>query len=198
MSSPTWFSRLIIGVVAFSLCGGPELMAAQQTAPAQQTDGPQTDAQQNNATQDSDARNATQPDNAQQNVGTTPNSATPDPSKGPLKPNDNELPNAPSASQQQQQQQTNTSNQTKEPEVKEAPLGAAAAQAGKTSGGAASRPAGTAIAPAKQRQTRSLLIKVGAIAAGAAALGIVYGLTRATPSVPPGASTTTTTTSAAH
>jgi hypothetical protein len=198
MSSPTWFSRLIIGVVAFSLCGGPELMAAQQTAPAQQTDGPQTDAQQNNATQDSDAHNATQPDNAQQNVGTTPNSATPDPSKGPLKPNDNELPNAPSASQQQQQQQTNTSNQTKEPEVKEAPLGAAAAQAGKTSGGAASRPAGTAIAPAKQRQTRSLLIKVGAIAAGAAALGIVYGLTRATPSVPPGASTTTTTTSAAH
>jgi Ni/Co efflux regulator RcnB len=196
MSSSNWFSRFVIVVIAFALCGGPQLMAAQQTAPAQQT---QTDPQQNNASQDSDQQNNAQPDNSQQNVGTTPSSATPDPSKGPLKPNESELPNAPSASQKQQQ--TSSSSQSQQPEPKEAPLGAAAAQAGKTSGGAASRPAGTAIAPAKQRQTRSLLIKVGAIAAGAAALGIVYGLTRSTPSLPPGASTattTTTTTSAAH
>jgi hypothetical protein len=172
MSSPRWFSRLMMVVVAFTLCGGPQLLAAQQTAPAQETQSsPDT---QNTGTQ-----------NGQQNVGTTPESATPDPSKGPLKPND--LPNAPSTSQQQSQQQTN------EQQPKEAPLGAAAAQAGKTSGGAASRPAGTAIAPAKQRQVRSLLIKVGAIAAGAAALGIVYGLTRSTPSLPPGANTTTAT-----
>jgi hypothetical protein len=172
MSSPRWFSRLMMVVVAFTLCGGPQLLAAQQTAPAQETQSsPDT---QNTGTQ-----------NGQQNVGTTPESATPDPSKGPLKPND--LPNAPSTSQQQSQQQTN------EQQPKEAPLGAAAAQAGKTSGGAASRPAGTAIAPAKQRQVRSLLIKVGAIAAGAAALGIVYGLTRSTPSLPPGANTATTT-----
>lgn len=199
MSSPTWFSRLMTVVIAFALCGGPQLMAAQQTAPSQQSQSnndQQTTDQRINAQPNADGRNTAMQsdapqDNAQQNVGTSPDSATPDPSKGPLKPNDNELPNAPSATQQQQQ--TNTSNQTKEPEVKEAPLGAAAAQAGKTSGGAASRPAGTAIAPAKQRQTRSLLIKVGAIAAGAAALGIVYGLTRSTPSLPPGASTATST-----
>lgn len=176
MSSPLWFSRFMLAVVAFALCGGPQLMAAQQNSPAPQT---QTETQDNPETQNNpDAQNT------QQNVGTTPESATPDPSKGPLAPK--ELPNAPSASQEQQQQQ-NDQDQS------EAPLGAAAAQAGKTSGGPASKPAGTAIAPAKQKQTRSLLIKVGAIAAGAAAVGIIYGLSRGTPSVPPGASTTTTT-----
>src|SRR4051812_42617088 len=180
MSSPTWLSRLMITVIAFTLCGGPQLMAAQQTAPAQQTDQQQqaTSADQNPAAQNDD----------QQKVGTSQENATPDPSKGPLKPN--ELPNAPSATQQQT---TSASDQSKEPQPKEAPLGAAAAQAAKTSGGAASKPAGTAIAPAKQRQTRSLLIKVGAIAAGAAALGIVYGLTRGTSSLPPGANPTSTT-----
>lgn len=169
MSSPKWFSRLMILVIAFTLCGGPQLAAAQQTTPP---------------------ANEQQPaDQGQQNVGTSPESATPDPSKGPLKPNDQTLPNAPSAAQQQQQPAAQQDRQ----EPQEAPLGAAAAEAAKTTGGAASRPAGTAIAPAKQRQTRSLLIKIGAIAAGAAALGIVYGLTRGTPSVPPGANTTTTT-----
>jgi hypothetical protein len=163
----------VIAVVAFALCGGPQLIAAQQTQ------------------SDSDAQSSSQgkPDaqNSDQNVGTSPESATPDPSRGPLKPN--ELPNAPSASQQQQQ--------TDQQQPSEAPIGAAAAQAGKASGGAASKPAGTAIAPAKQHQTRSLLIKVGAVAAGAAALGIVYALSRGTPSVPPGANTTATTTTAA-
>jgi hypothetical protein len=171
MSSPKWFSRLMILVIAFALCGGPQLAAAQQSAPQQQQPP------------------AADQNNTQQNVGTTPESATPDPSKGPLQPNEQTLPNAPSATQQQPAAQDQQSQ--------EAPLGAAAAQAAKTSGGAASRPAGTAIAPAKQHQTRSLLIKIGAIAAGAAALGIVYGLTRGTPSTPPGANTTTATASTA-
>jgi hypothetical protein len=178
MSRSTWFSRLMITVIAFTLCGGPQLMAAQQAAPAQQTQGDQA---QNN--QD------------QQNVGTSQESATPDPSKGPLQPNDTQLPNAPSASQPQPS--SSAPDQAQSPQPTETPLGAAAAEAGKVSGGAASRPAGTAIAPAKQHQTRSLLIKIGAIAAGAAALGLVYGLSRGTPSVPPGASTATTTTTSA-
>ena len=71
--------------------------------------------------------------------------------------------------------------------AKEQPLGAAAAEKGVTRGGAASRPAGTAIAGTKQRQSRSLLIKFGAIAAAGAALGTVYALTHGTGSVPPGA-----------
>jgi hypothetical protein len=65
------------------------------------------------------------------------------------------------------------------------PLGAAAAEQIKTAGGGASRPAGNAIAPAKQHQYRSMLIKLGAVAAAGVAVGTVYGLSRATPSVPP-------------
>ena len=67
------------------------------------------------------------------------------------------------------------------------PEGTAAARAARTIGGPASKPAGSAIAPAKQRQIRSLLIKIGAIAGAGAALGTVYALTRGTPSKPPGA-----------
>ena len=69
----------------------------------------------------------------------------------------------------------------------EEPVGAAAAQAGATSGGAASKPAGMAIAPAKQRQVRSWLIKLGALAAGGAAIGAVVALSQGSPSKPPGA-----------
>jgi hypothetical protein len=67
------------------------------------------------------------------------------------------------------------------------PTGTAAAQAGKVSGSAASRPAGAAIAPAKQRQVRSVLIKMGVIAGAGVALGAVAALSQASPSKPPGA-----------
>jgi hypothetical protein len=67
------------------------------------------------------------------------------------------------------------------------PAGTAAAERARTRGGVASRPAGVAIAPAKQHQVRSILIKTGAILAGAAALGTVYALHSSTPSNPPGA-----------
>ena len=114
MSSPTWFSRLMITVIAFTLCGGPQLAAAQQAAPAPQTEQPATPPAVDNPSVDNPAveNNDQHPQPA---IGTTPDSATPDPSKGPLKPSDNELPNAPSASQQQQ---TSSSQQTQEPEVK--------------------------------------------------------------------------------
>ena len=87
------------------------------------------------------------------------------------------LPNAPSQDQSNAKQKDKT------------PLGAAAAEAGVTAGGAASRPAGSAIAPAKQGQKRSLLIKLGLIAAAGGAVGAVYALSRGTSSVPPGATT---------
>lgn len=71
------------------------------------------------------------------------------------------------------------------------PLGTAAAEKATTAGGAASRPAGTAIAPVKQRQVRSFLIKMGLIAAGGVALGTVYALTKGSPSKPPGSAAAT-------
>ncbi len=73
------------------------------------------------------------------------------------------------------------------PNSDQEPAGTAAAQKGRTQGGAASKPAGVAIAPAKQKRSWSFMVKLGAIAAGAAALGTVYALSRGTGSTPPGA-----------
>jgi len=192
-------SKTLILAVAFTFCGGPELFAQdQQPQPAtllattQQQQDATTSAPATSDQANPQPTSDQQPAQSQdQNVGTSQQSATPDPSKGPLKPAEtNQLPNAPSSTQQQ------TQSQPQQPA--QAPAGAAAAQGVKTAGGAASRPAGTAIAPAKQHQTRSLLIKVGAIAAGAAALGAVYGLSRSSPSRPSGTTTTTAASTAAH
>ncbi len=67
------------------------------------------------------------------------------------------------------------------------PVGTAAAESVETTGVAASKPAGAAIAPAKQRRTRSLLIKVGALVGASVAIGTVVALSSASPSRPPGA-----------
>jgi hypothetical protein len=67
------------------------------------------------------------------------------------------------------------------------PVGTATADAPDTSGVAASQPAGVAIAPAKQKRTRTLVIKVAAIVAAAVAVGTIVALTEATSSKPPGA-----------
>lgn len=72
-------------------------------------------------------------------------------------------------------------------QVQSEPQGAATAEKVNTAGGAAAKPAGVAIAPAKQHQARSLLIKVGAVLAAGAAAGTVYALSRGTSSTPPGA-----------
>lgn len=64
------------------------------------------------------------------------------------------------------------------------PVGTAAAPYEKPLGVAASRPAGAVIAPAKQRRTRSILIKVGLVVAAAAAIGTVVALSKASPSRP--------------
>ena len=67
------------------------------------------------------------------------------------------------------------------------PVGTAAAEAPSTSGVAASEPAGVAIAPAKQRRVRTIVIRTGAIIGAAVAVGVVVGLTEGTSSKPPGA-----------
>ena len=67
------------------------------------------------------------------------------------------------------------------------PVGTAAAEAPTVSGITAAQPAGVAIAPAKQRRVRTLVLKVGAIVGAGVALGSVIALTAATSSKPPGA-----------
>lgn len=159
--------------LAFSMCGVPEAL---------------TQAAQSSQQQSSSAQQQQQP------TQKPSQSLDVDPSKGPLQPvtpatPDNQLPTAPSVTQPSQQTVPPAQTQKTAPAAP-APQGVAAAGEAKTNGGPASEPAGTAIAPAKQRQMRSLLIKLGAIGAGAAALGAIYGLTRSTPSHPAAGSTT--------
>jgi hypothetical protein len=67
------------------------------------------------------------------------------------------------------------------------PVGTAAAEAPDTSGIAASQPAGVAIAPAKQRRVRTIVLRMGALIGAGVAVGSVVALTAGTSSKPPGA-----------
>lgn len=103
------------------------------------------------------------------------------------------LPDAPSAQPQttttttttESEQPQTTTVQQQAPATQTNPLGTAAAEKAVTRGGAVSKPAGTAIAPVKQRQVRSFLLRLGAIAAGGVALGTIYALTKSSKSTPP-------------
>lgn len=75
-------------------------------------------------------------------------------------------------------------NQNEKPQR---PVGTAAAEAPKVNGVTAAQPAGVAVAPAKQRRVRTIVLRVGALVGAGAALGAVIALTAATPSKPPGA-----------
>jgi hypothetical protein len=129
----------------------------------------------------------TQPPNAQQNRGTTV-----DPSAGPLTPSPSTQSSPTATPEDQSQLPASPAPQTQteqKPAAKQAPspepLGTAAAEGVNTAGNGASKPAGSAIAPAKQGRKRSLLIKLGAIAAVGVAVGTVAALSRGTPGNPP-------------
>jgi hypothetical protein len=66
------------------------------------------------------------------------------------------------------------------------PVGTAAAEALPISGVAASRPAGAALAPARQRRVRSVLIRVGSLGGAGVAIGTTMALSQGSPSRPPG------------
>lgn len=83
--------------------------------------------------------------------------------------------NQPTAASQQPAQQNPQGQPVQQPS------GTAVAPAVEVSGGAASKPAGVAIAPPKQRQIRSLLIKFGFLVGAGAAIGTVVGLSAASP-----------------
>jgi hypothetical protein len=81
----------------------------------------------------------------------------------------------------------NTLPQNNVPPAPQQPSGTAVAPAVQVSGSAASKPAGVAIAPPKQRQIRSWLIRFGFIAGAGAALGTVVALSAASPGRVPNA-----------
>jgi hypothetical protein len=171
---------LVTWLVA-TLCGLPQLVAAQQSN-AQQQSAPATP----------------QAAAADQTQGITVN-----PSAGPLQPVE---PSTSPATEQQAQPASTTpaapaATQAQnpppapQPEATQ-PQGTAAAQKGVAVGGAASQPAGAAIAPEKQHQVRSWLIRAGLIAGAGIAFGTVYALSHKTSSTPPGV--TSTNAAAAH
>ena len=98
-----------------------------------------------------------------------------------------QTPPSQSQANQSQENQTPPERGTANQSSPQRPVGTAAAEAPNTSGIAASEPAGVAIAPAKQRRARTIIIRTGAIIGAAVAVGLVVGLTEATGSKPPGA-----------
>jgi hypothetical protein len=182
-------TKILSTIVAMSLWVTPEIASAAQ----QQNSQPATQSQgQQQPSTGQAAPNDAPPAQNQQNRGTTV-----DPTQAPLQPVTT-YPEAPTPQQDQgqtapqQPQTTITTTVPAPPEQKPVtePVGAAAAEKVPTAGGAASKPAGAAIAPAKQHQTRSLLIKIGAIAAGGLAAGTIYALSHGTSSKPPNTGTT--------
>jgi hypothetical protein len=206
-------SQILSTLLIAGLCSAP-LLRAQQTNPAtpQQATETSQQSQQPTTTQPAQAIPPAQTDQAQpanpapatapaqntqpiapsnQNQPQQPASpgTSVNPSQAPLAP----VTTYPDAADQSQQQsspnaapQTTTIPEGPQPKKPAEPVGAATAESVPTSGGAAAKPAGIAIAPAKQHQTRSLLFKIGAVAAAGAALGTIFALSHGTSSTPPG------------
>lgn len=189
--------RTFILLLTLTLCGLPEL-AAQSAAPFPDAPSKVRLIAQNTTSQDPNAAPATQ--QSEQQAPAEPRVVPVDPQAAPgteAQPSfqgaeQNEpvraLPPADPA-ELEQLESAQKQNQPAAAPVNDRinPLGAAAAEKARTAGGGASRPAGVAIAPAKQKRSRALWIKLGAAAAAGAAVGAVYALTRGTNSVPAGA-----------
>ena len=98
--------------------------------------------------------------------------------------NSGQSPNAPVAAQPPSPQ---TQSPQAQPQPPQRPVGTAAAEPTHAGGVAASQPAGVAIAPAKQRRVRTIVIRTAALIGAGVAVGTVVALTEATGSKPPGA-----------
>lgn len=108
---------------------------------------------------------------------TTPQDTNPSNHQPPV-----ELPENPGRNNAPQPAANPPAPNQQQPQQKQEPNGTAVAPQVETSGGAASKPAGVAIAPPKQRRARSLLIKLGILAGAGVAIGTVAGLSAASPS----------------
>ena len=104
-----------------------------------------------------------------------------DPSPPNVASSPDELPSAPEPQSSSQLQQPQSAQQQNAPQQ---PVGTAAAPYEKPTGVPGSRPAGAAIAPARQRRVRAIVIRVALVLAGAGAVGAVVGLSKASHSQP--------------
>jgi hypothetical protein len=160
-----WFYRQIaIGLMM--LLAAPLGVAAQQAPAAQPAPNSVAGAAQPAAAADASktqVADAAEP----QPLPESPNPAPPQTTTAPQ----NSSSSQPATPQQQQP-------------APQQPLGTAVAPSEPASGIAASRPAGAAIAPARQKRTRSFMIKVGLLMGAAVAVGTVVALSSASPSRP--------------
>lgn len=102
---------------------------------------------------------------------------------------DTALPDAPEVAQSQStssntQNGSSQSSQDQQQNGAAQPVGTAAAPSETATGVAASKPAGAAIAPAKQRRVRTFLISIGVVVAACVAVGTVVALSHDSPSEP--------------
>ena len=162
-SSDHWLGRLM-AVLLITLLASPAGYSG--SAAAQVTPG----GEQNASSLPGSAKASTkqQPDGA--NVSESALPENPDPANG-LAP-------------AQEQQPATPQPAPAPPDNAHRPVGTAAAPYEPTTGIAASRPAGAAIAPAKQRRVRTFLISLGVIAGAGIAIGSVAALSHGSPSRP--------------
>ena len=171
MKSPGWSIEKLIAACLAMLLAVPSAGAIstpqQESAPMQQS------------------QNSTSRDGSSQVP--TPGAGVPDASTASLASTQNEDPNQASS------QNTNRSNQSDQsppsgpaPQQNSAtpPVGTAAAPYERGIGISASRPAGAAIAPARQRRALSFVIKIGLVVGAGVALGTVVALSHSSPSQP--------------
>jgi anti-anti-sigma factor len=173
--SGRWLRWHIAGCLALLLIAP---LAAAATSPQQETNASQQVSSSRPQAQDSNSGSlevnsaASQPASSQPEV--LPNSPLPN-SPGTVRSQATDDDRLSSGQPPSPNQQENATQET---------MGTAAAPFVKTTGVAASRPAGAAIAPAKQRRARSILIKVSAIVGAGVAVGAVVALSEASPSRP--------------
>lgn len=167
--SGSWFRRQIAGgLVMFLVVPLAEGAAAlpQQALSIQQSQSAPSSQDQS---QDSDSGARTPSADTSQSEATYPDSPNPVRSQ---------------AADQSGQSGTSQSRSEQQQNGAQKPVGTAAAPYEKTTGVAASRPAGAVIAPAKQRRARSILIKVGIVVGVAVAIGTVAALSQGSSSRP--------------
>jgi hypothetical protein len=170
MRSAGWLTNRLIGGCLVLIMAAPTAKAAtpgQGAAPAQQQSVPSEGAQQAGT------------DSAKPVVGSAqPEATLPDAPE--VAQSSSTGTNEPNGSSQPSQDQPQNQQQNGAPQ----PVGTAAAPAVNGTGVSGSRVSGAAIAPAKQRRVRTILISVAVVVATGVAVGTVVALSHATPSQP--------------
>lgn len=121
---------------------------------------------------------------SQQQPNQTQNAASAQPRQG-SQPGANSAPSSSATSQlPAAPQQANAQSAQQDQQQDHQPVGTAAAPYENPVGVAVSRPAGAAIAPAKQRRSHTFLIKMSLVIGAAVAVGTVVALSKGSPSRP--------------